>query len=452
MPALQNNERSRALEYWLRELAKYPPMRPDEAFALARELVAHREALWQALLSYTPLSAAVLAEVERYADDGNIGSAARDIRLHGKRTAALRAALKLGHKTKAKRVAVARAVLEVAPIAAWTDADMVVTNRLVDVLGEAQVGLPPKERTSPLERALWRCYQSTAFSECMTAVRGHSIALRRCRQRLVERNLRLVVACVRRWGFTSAHVPVADLVAEGNIGLMKAVMRFDPERAVRFSTYACWWIRQSLTRLVQNTSETIRVPVHMRDLLSRVGRARRALEPGLGRDATDLEVAEKAGVTEREVRRARRAFGKVVLSIDQEIEGHDNQANRTLGEILADESLPDLVELLADSQLAQVFDEVLAEQCAEDDDRLSRPYYTNEDESGRRWLTRGERTEVIVRGRLGLDRPVQTLREIGDEIGVTRERVRQEEMRIHKRLRARMRRRLADDGVTRSSE
>src|ERR671939_181828 len=146
---------------------------------------------------------------------------------------------------------------------------------------------------------------------------------RRARQRLIEKNLRLVVSVAKK--YRGYGLPFEDLIQEGNIGLMKAVEKYDPERGFRFSTYATWWIRQAVQRAVVNQGRTIRVPVHMTEKIRKMARAYNELSVEFEREPTDEEVAERLEWTPEEVRDVKGAMPDAT-SLNQPLGSEDDAA------------------------------------------------------------------------------------------------------------------------------
>jgi RNA polymerase primary sigma factor len=228
---------------------------------------------------------------------------------------------------------------------------------------------------------------------------------RRARQRLIEKNLRLVISVAKR--YRGMGLPFEDLIQEGNIGLMKAVEKFDPERGFRFSTHATWWIRQAVQRAVADKGRAVRIPAHMGEKLRRLARTRGELASELGREPTDGELAWRLGWTEEEARFAMR------VSPDA------SSLNRPVS---AEEGAFALGELVADEEASRVAEEVVEEA------EMALLF-----EALRHLPERGR--HVLVR-RYGLDgdEPA-TLRELAAELGISRERVRQLQREAEHRLR-----------------
>jgi RNA polymerase primary sigma factor len=217
---------------------------------------------------------------------------------------------------------------------------------------------------------------------------------KKARERMITANLRLVVKIAR--GYEGLGLPLLDLINEGNIGLMKGVQRFDPDKGAKFSTYASLWIKQAIRRSLSNQSKTIRLPVHVFDKMTHIRRAEVKLRETLDREPTDEEVSDELGLNARRIRQYREA-SRTPVSLDSPISTDDSTS---------------ISELVADANAAAPFDEILKHN----DNELVQEVLATLD----------ARESRILAMRFGLDngRP-KTLEEVGARLSVTRERIRQ---------------------------
>jgi RNA polymerase primary sigma factor len=223
------------------------------------------------------------------------------------------------------------------------------------------------------------------------------------KRRLIECNLRLVMSITRR--YTKAGVPLLDLIQEGNLGLIRAVEKFDYRMGYKLSTYATWWIRQSVSRALADQGRTIRLPVHVAEQVRRAQRSRRQLAQKLNRDPSIEEIAADSGFT---LERVRELFELIEDPVSLETPVGDGES--MVGDLIEDEK--------SESPDGMTAAHARSAELARAIDRLN------------------PRMQHVVVRRFGLDgRPPQTLEEVGQDMGITRERVRQLETRALKELR-----------------
>jgi RNA polymerase primary sigma factor len=217
---------------------------------------------------------------------------------------------------------------------------------------------------------------------------------KRAREKMIKANLRLVVKIAN--DFSTFGLPLLDLISEGNIGLMKAVERFDPKKGGKLSTYASWWIKQSIKRALANQSKTIRLPVHLVDKIGKIRRVAARMTEDLGREPTSEELADELGLPVAKVSHLKNVAVRPA-SLDARINADDDTP---FGDLVSDEKAEDPFAVLRDKDLRDEIVDLLA------------------------MLDARERRIIAYRFGLGGGRE-RTLEEVGQRFGVTRERIRQ---------------------------
>jgi len=397
------DEPSSFLSMYFRDMAQLAVLRPQEEFESARRLESLEIALWAQLLSFPPMAEHIMKVAEQTLAETSQGV------VHPRVIAEFRTVRRaLGEKKKLdrkERERYDRAVVRAAEKLRVIDADRLAVEAAMRELKTITRGEPGRL----VDDKVTILPSSKPFRDYLTGVAGAFVRVQTAKNDFVKANLRLVVSIARRFNF--GRMALADLIQEGNIGLIKAVERYDHRRGYRFSTYASWWIRHAISRALADKGRAVRLPVHMIDAYHRLGKARRELQNTLGRPGTDEEVAEKSGIPMLKLEKMKTYLTDQSFSLDRPVSDEDgrlfiefvqdpNDDGETTDEIMVGETMTTEVR----SQLMHL-----------------RPIEAD-----------------ILRQRFGFDTDEElTLKQIGEKYKLSRERIRQlQEQALDKMRRA----------------
>ncbi len=376
-------EPSNFLAMYFKDMARLAVLRPQEEFESARKLESLEIALWVRVLTYAPVTEHALKVCER-----TLENSLPDFKVIRKHLGALKKRHPKSEQEKFERV-----VVKTAEKVRALDTDKRILDIVLDEIDKIVSGRPGRVIDDVVDLEP----HGKEFKRFMSDVGTAYARAQRAKNEFVKANLRLVVSIARRFNY--GRMPLADLIQEGNIGLIKAVERYDYRRGYRFSTYASWWIRHAISRALADKGRAVRLPVHMIDAYHRVAKSKRELSAKLGRQPTSEEIAVATGIAAPKIEKMRTFLLDQSFSLDRTVSDEDgrkfidfiqdpNAENRTTTDDMVDDAMQTEVR----SQLEHL-----------------KPIEAD-----------------ILRQRFGLDTDHElTLKEIGEKYNLSRERIRQ---------------------------
>jgi len=388
------------LSVYFREMSNLEVMSPEAELASAIRIAKLRREYWRALLAYPPFIDSIIALIEAKVDAEEVPTA--ELAKVRQASRELR-----DRETRGNKEAFDAAVVVLADKMGDIDLDGIISDMIAADLDSIDAG----HREGLTLTVVLPRQGSRPFLAYVQRVRSSSTVLRMAKNAFVKANLRLVVSIARR--FNHGRMPLQDLIQEGNIGLMKAVDRFDYRKGFRFSTYGSWWIRHAISRAIADKGRAIRLPVHMIDAYHRVARAKRELETLHGREPSHSELSSYTGLAIAKIERMDTMMFDQAVSLDRPVSDDDGRR---------------VVDFLEDTE-AEVPGDLLEAEAINDQVRevisMLRPIEAD-----------------ILRKRFGLeDDNEHTLKEIGEQYSLSRERIRQLQEQALGKIRRELKRR-----------
>ena len=404
------------LARYFREMATHPVMGQEEELGTAVDVESAEVEQWCAILSYLPAAEFALDSLEK-----DLPKEEETIELP--QLPELRKYCKLYKKQRNKLTkeqekkyrafceSLARAIRLADSDRLWIANAEAVVRKLgesiaIEDLEDEGIAVPTPTTPLPTDASLAK---TPGYTKYLDRIGEMNRTAKRVKNKFVKANLRLVVSIARR--YNRGRLPLIDLIQEGNIGLMKAVERFDHSRGYRFSTYASWWIRHAISRALADKGRAVRIPVHMLDTHNRVQRATQAVIARTGRDPTLDELEKETGIPQEKLDKVKGSWAETPFSLDRPVGDEDGRK---------------FIDFLQDDNMQSPFETLVSAKWGEEVRRLL-----------------GHLTPIesrIIRWRFGLDDEDElTLKEIGDKYNLSRERIRQLQEQALGKIRKHMR-------------